>query len=341
MIRVVVAEDSAVVRAHLVHLLDDDDRLTVVGEAADGEEAVTMAERQRPDVVVLDIHMPRMDGYEAARAIMQRTPTPIVMATASANRADTRTAFDALEAGALVVVEKPRGPGSPGAEDAARELIRTVRLMSEVKVVRRWPPRAPLPRGPEPRRAPAVIAMAASTGGPAVLAAMLRQMDYELGCPVLLVQHISPGFTEAFAEWLGTATWRPVKLAANGEMTRPDTVYVAPAERHLGIASGGRIVLRPRGAVNGFCPSASHLFCSVADAFGPAAAGVVLTGMGRDGAEGLGRLRKTGGVTIAQDQASCVVFGMPAAAIESGAAELVLSPDRIVSTIRSLTGGRA
>jgi two-component system, chemotaxis family, protein-glutamate methylesterase/glutaminase len=340
MIRVVVAEDSAVVRAHLVHLLDGDDQLSVVGEAGDGEEAVALAERQRPDVVVLDIHMPRMDGYQAARAIMERAPAPIVMATASANRSDTQTAFDALEAGALVVVEKPRGPGHPGADEAARELVRTVRLMAGVKVVRRWPARTPLARRPEPRKAPGVIAMAASTGGPAVLASMLRQMDYELGCPLLLVQHISPGFTEAFADWLGTSTWRPVKLARGGELTLPDTVYVAPAEQHLGIAKGGRIQLRPRGAVNGFCPSASHLFGSVADSYGPAAAGVVLTGMGRDGAEGLGRLRKSGGVTIAQDQASSVVFGMPAAAIESGAAELVLSPDRIVATIRQLTGGR-
>jgi two-component system chemotaxis response regulator CheB len=340
MIRVVVAEDSAVVRAHLVHVLDGDDQLSVVGEAGDGEEAVAMTERQRPDVVVLDIHMPRMDGYQAARAIMERAPAPIVMATASANRSDTRTAFDALEAGALVVVEKPRGPGDPGAQEAARELIRTVRLMAGVKVVRRWPSRTPSARGRDQRRAPCVIAMAASTGGPAVLAAMLRQMDYELGCPLLLVQHISPGFTEAFTEWLGTSTWRPVKLAQAGELTQPDTVYVAPAEQHMGIVKGGRIVLRPRGAMNGFCPSASHLFGSVADAYGPAAAGVVLTGMGRDGAEGLGRLRKTGAVTIAQDQASSVVFGMPAAAIESGAAELVLSPDRIVATIRTLTGGR-
>jgi two-component system, chemotaxis family, protein-glutamate methylesterase/glutaminase len=213
-----------------------------------------------------------------------------------------------------------------------------VRLMAEVKVVRRWPARTPTVRVPPSRRPPPrVIAIGASTGGPAVLADLLGAMPSPLGVPVLVVQHISPGFTGAFAEWLASSTKRQVKLAESGELTRSDTVYVAPPGKHMGIAGSGRIMLGARRVPNGFCPSASHLFGSVADAYGSRATGIVLTGMGRDGAEGLGRLRKAGGLTIAQDEASSVVFGMPGAAIESGAAELVLPPDRIASTIRSLT----
>ena len=339
MIRVLLAEDSATVRRHLVSVLEGDEGLTVVGTAANGEEAVTMTERQRPDVVVLDIHMPRMDGYDAARTIMERAPTRIVMATASANRADTRAAFDALDSGALVLIEKPEGPGTPRAEESARELLRTIRLMAEVKVIRRWPDRPP-PRSrveTRRRRPPRVIAVGASTGGPAVLADLLRGLPADLGCPMLIVQHIAPGFAVAFADWLGTSAARPVKLAEHGERAEADMVYVAPGGRHLGITGAGRIVLSPRATANGFCPSASHLFASVADAYGADAAGIVLTGMGRDGADGLGRLRAAGGLTIAQDEPTSVVFGMPAAAIEAGAAELVLPPSRIVATLRSLT----
>jgi two-component system, chemotaxis family, protein-glutamate methylesterase/glutaminase len=337
MTRVLLAEDSTVVRDHLVHVLEADDQLSVVATASDGEEAVRLAERVRPDVIVLDIHMPRMNGYDAARAIMERAPAPIVMATASANRSDTRHAFDALACGALMLIEKPVGLDHPRADEAGRELVRTVRLMAEVKVVRRWPARTPAVRAaPSRRPPPRVIAIGASTGGPAVLSELLGAMPSPLGAPVLVVQHIAPGFTGAFADWLATSTRQPVKLPESGELVRADTVYVAPPEKHMGITASGRIVLGTRRAPNGFCPSASHLFGSVADAFGPRATGIVLTGMGRDGAEGLGRLRKAGGLTIAQDEASSVVFGMPGAAVESGAAELVLPPDRIVATIRSL-----
>ncbi|MGH2947651.1 MAG: CheB methylesterase domain-containing protein [Solirubrobacteraceae bacterium] len=239
-----------------------------------------------------------------------------------------------------MVIEKPTGPGDPRSAGAERELLRTVRLMAEVKVVRRWPVReggSPAPARPRPRQR--VLAIAASTGGPAVLAEMLRALPPALGCPILLVQHIAPGFGEAFVQWLGGATRRPVKLAEHGEHAVQGTVHVAPGGKQMGIARSGAIVLTARGEVNGFCPSASHLFTSVAEAYGAGATGVVLTGMGRDGADGLLRLREAGGLTIAQDEPSSVVFGMPGAAVALGAAELVLPPPRIVATLRSLVGG--
>jgi two-component system, chemotaxis family, protein-glutamate methylesterase/glutaminase len=343
-IRVLVAEDSAVVRQHLVALLEADPAISVVGTAVDGEDAVRRAESLRPDVILCDIHMPKLDGYAAARLIMERAPTPIVMATASGSPSDTRAAFDAIQAGALVLVAKPVGPGDPGAAEAAAELIRTVKLMSEVRVVRRWRTRAEPPPPLEriaSHRKPRVIAIGASTGGPAVVADVLRGLPEALDCPVLVVQHITAGFTEAFADWLATTTRRRVELACGGRRAEPGTVYVAPSGEHLGITATGALVQRPRDALNGFfCPSASHLFESVAGAYGPAAVGVVLTGMGRDGADGLARLRAAGGLTIAQDEQSSVVFGMPAAAIAAGAAELVLPPQGIAGALASLLAGR-
>jgi two-component system, chemotaxis family, protein-glutamate methylesterase/glutaminase len=336
-IRVLVADDSAVMREHLVGVLEHAPGLSVAGTAADGEEAVRLAETLRPDVVLLDIHMPRLDGFEAARQIMERAPVPIVMATASANLSDARSAFEALEAGALVVVEKPVGPADAGSAAAERELVRTLRLMSEVKVVRRWPARGGRPAPPaRARPAQRIVAIGASTGGPAVLADLLRALPADITCPILIVQHIAPGFGEAFVQWLGGATGRPVKLAEHGEHARAGTVHVAPGGRQMGVTRSGRIVLTARGAVNGFCPSASHLFTAVAEAYGGAATGIVLTGMGRDGADGLLRLREAGGLTIAQDEESSVVFGMPGAAVALGAAELVLPPVRIVAALRPL-----
>jgi two-component system chemotaxis response regulator CheB len=341
MIRVLVAEDSAVVRLHLTDVIESDGTMSVVGAAADGEEAVQLAVRLRPDVILCDIHMPHLDGYAAARRIMELAPAPIVMATASASPSDARAAFDAIQAGALVLVEKPVGPGHPRADEAARELIRTLRLMSEVKVVRRWRPGAPRqPRAVAARTRPRVIALGASTGGPAVVADLLRGLPAPCPCPVLVAQHITAGFTEAFADWLAVATERRVELARNGVRAQADTVYVAPSGAHLAITREGVLTLRPPTGDDRFCPSVSRLFAAVADAYGRAAVGVVLTGMGHDGADGLARLRAAGGLTIAQDKASSVVFGMPAAAIAAGAAELVLPPEGIAEALASTLAGR-
>ena len=338
MIRVLVADDSAACREHLAGLLERDAELSVVGEAGDGEEAVRLAERLRPDVILCAVHMPRMNGYEAARRIMESCPAPVVMATSIGSAGDAGAAFDALQAGALAVVEKPAIAPDERSAAIAGELVRTVRLMAGVRVVRRWPaqPAAPLAAAPAASRRPRVIAIGASTGGPAVVRRLLEALPDPLGCPILLVQHITAGFTTAFAEWLGTATLRPVELARGGRRALAGTVYVAPSGADLGISRAGTLTLRRRTQPGGFCPSVSELFRSVADVHGPGAVGIVLTGMGRDGAEGLLRLREAGGLTIVQDEASSVVFGMPAAAIELGAARRVLPPERIAGVVRSL-----
>jgi len=340
--RVVVAEDSDVTREYLVHLLEADPALEVVGEARGGEEAVELVEAVRPDVVVMDIHMPGTDGYEATRRIMERTPTPIVMVSGQPGEFEAK-AFEALRAGALDLVDKPAGPGQAEAAAQAVRLVATVKLMAEVKVVRRWARRdvtpEPTPVRPAPGERIRVVAVGASAGGPPIVAEILAGLPGDLPCPVLLVQHIATGFSAGLAEWLDRSTALAVKLAEAGEPARPGVVYVAPSELHLGIGANGRIELTHEAEVDGFRPSASHLMRSVARAYGAAAVGVLLTGMGRDGAAGLLELRRKGGVTIAQDKGSSVVFGMPMEAIRLGAAEHVLPPKRIAEAIRSLATG--
>lgn len=341
MIRVLVADDSATVREYLAFLLGQDVGLQVVGAARDGLEAVEQTERLKPDVVLMDVHMPRMNGYEATRQIMERVPTPIVMVSASLSRDEVAMTFEALKAGALMVVEKPGGPDYPNHTETVRRLVEAVRLMAEVKVVRRWRRQGQVSAAREVREwghagPPRLVAVGASTGGPPVVAEILRGLPRDLEVPILVVQHIAPGFADGLSEWLGMATRLTVKLAETGEAIRPGTVYLAPDGFQMGVTSDGRIRLAKGSAGETFCPSASYLFQSVAECYGQSAIGILLTGMGRDGADGLKRLRDAGGMTIVQDEASSVVFGMPAEAIRLGAAEYVLSPDQIAGTIRSL-----
>lgn len=338
MIRVVIAEDSAVTREYLSAVLEDEPDITVVGVARDGGQAVELAEQLRPDVILMDVHMPVLDGYDATRLIMERAPTPIVMATASSSRYENRSAFRALEAGALTLLDKPPGPFDPRAEDAARELVRSIKLMAEVKVVRRWPARRAAVNGTPVlpiRRAPRVVAIGASTGGPQVLCEILAE---PLRVPVLLVQHIADGFIEGFVEWLSSCTSMPVVLAGGDTPLQAGTVHVAAGGGHLVLRSSERATVERDGPVNGFRPSITRMFDSVAEVFGDEAVGVLLTGMGRDGADGLRRLREAGAHTIAQDEESSVVFGMPGEAVRLQAAMSVLAPDAIAKALARVAG---
>ncbi len=343
MIRVLVAEDSAVVREYLLYLLEEAEGFSVAGAARDGLDAVEQVKRLKPDVILMDVHMPRMNGYDATRRIMEEVPTPIVMISASFNRDELGMTFEALKAGALTVLEKPGGPDHPQQTEQARQLVETLRLMAEVKVIRRWPRRsdpAPSLDAPTDRRIH-IIAVGASTGGPAVIAEILEKLPRDFKIPLLLVQHIAPGFVGGLAEWLNGQTMLTVKLAEAGEPVRPGTVYLAPDQSQMGVSRDGRIHLtNGKAAEDGFSPSASYLFRSVAEAYQGSAAGILLTGMGRDGAAGLLRLRQLGGLTVAQDKESSVIFGMPAEAVRLGAAEYVLSPDEIAVLINSLAAQR-
>lgn len=341
-IRVLLVEDSPVARTLLTYLLGSDPQLAVAGVAEDGEAGVAAAARLRPDIVVMDIHLPKLDGFMAARRIMETCPTRIVMVTASTSAKDVAATFQALEAGALAVLVKPVGPGDPAFEAAAAEFIQTVKLMAEVPVVRRWPRRYAAPAAPLPPAAalPAacvrVVALGASTGGPIVLQEILARLPQDFPVPLLIVQHISAGFAEGFAEWLGKASGYPVRVAAQGEPARAGIAYVAPNGLQMSLLANGSIDLADAPAENGLKPSVSYLFRSLATTFGAAAIGVLLTGMGRDGARELKALRDAGAVTIAQDSETSIVFGMPGEAVKLGAAAYVLAPDAIAATLARL-----
>jgi two-component system chemotaxis response regulator CheB len=343
LIKVLVVEDSQVVRELLVHILRADAGIRVVGTAHDGEEAIEAIARTQPDVITMDIHMPKMNGLEATRRIMETCPTPIVVVSGSTDPREVATTFEAMEAGALAVLRRPAGLGHLDHEATARELVQTVKLMSEVKVVRRWS-RARRdsiahPAQPQLERAPGkcrIVAIGASTGGPPVLQTILSQLPKEFPAPVLIVQHMAAGFVRGLIEWLAQSSRLPVHLAAHGERLLPGHIYVAPDGFQMKVELGGRIALTRDAPENGLRPSVSYLFRSVAEVYGSAAAAGLLTGMGRDGAQELKLLKDKGAFTFAQDKDSSVVHGMPGEAIALDAATFVLPPEKIAGTLTSL-----
>lgn len=348
MIRVLVAEDSAVLREFLIYILSSDPAIQVIGTARDGTDALEAVQREKPDVITMDINMPRMDGFEATRRIMETQPTPIVIVSGSWDTQEVATTFRAVEAGALAVLPRPPGFGHPDHEAMAQELIQTVKLMSEVKVVRRWA--RPRREGTAALRAPAtaeverrpkaseikLVAIGASTGGPIVLQTILTALPKDFRVPVVIVQHMAAGFMPGFVEWLAQTSARPVHVAADGETLLPGHVYVAPDGFQMKVGMGAKISLTHDEPENGLRPSVSYLFRSVASAYGPNAVGVLLTGMGKDGAEELKLMKQRGAVTLAQDKGSSVVHGMPGEAIRLEAATYVFPPEKIAAALAGL-----
>ncbi len=347
-IRILIVDDSPLIQRILVNMFEGVPGFRVVGQARDGEEAVQMAARLRPDVITMDIRLPHMDGLEATRRIMSTTPTPIVVVANSIYEADMNIAFNAIAAGALTVVEKSRGLEPADYDAVCDQLVTTVRLMSEVQVVTRWPTRSKKQEvrddlystSDAPQFPIGLIAMAASTGGPGVLRQILGGLPVDLGIPVVIVQHITQGFTQGFARWLDSVIPLRVALAKNGESVAPGRVLIAPDDVHMTLTAGGIVRLEESPPVNGLRPSATRLFESVAKIYGPTAVGVVLTGMGDDGVDGLEALRQAGGRVMAQSEESCVVFGMPKVAIERGIVNQVLTPGEIAQALVNLNGNR-
>jgi two-component system chemotaxis response regulator CheB len=345
-IRVLVAEDSLAQRELLVGLLRGDGML-IAGTANDGHEAVAAAMSLRPDVIAMDIHMPGLDGFEATRQIMQSCPTSIVLIS-SASDASQRVVA-ALAAGALTVVRKPGGGGDPGEASERASFLRTMRLMADVLVVTRRPDRIPvqsIQSGAQLRRAdylpvagaPRILAIAASTGGPAAVQTLLNGLGLHFPLPILLAQHIARGFVAPLADWLSVTTHLPVHVAVRNEQLLPGHVYLAPDDQHMSVFMRDYTACRSMQSGDRYCPSADILFESVAAVYGRRAIGVILTGMGDDGARGLQALRAAGGCTLAQDQASCVVYGMPRAAVELGAVERVAPLADLARAVCDLTG---
>lgn len=344
MIRVLIVEDSQVEQKLLTHILNSDPQIKVVGVANDGEMALYDIERLQPDVVTMDIHMPKLNGFDTTRRIMESNPLPIIIVSGSYNANDADKSFRAIEAGALAIVRKPAGLGHPDYPNDADELIKTVKTMSEIKVVKRWPryrkeaqalnfPAVAARIAPEKIR---IVAIGASTGGPAVIQEIFSVLPKDLPVPVLVVQHMALGFMENFVKWLDATTGFPSHIATNGEYLAPGHAYFAPDGLHMLAGRDNRIVLSPDPPENGLRPSVARLFRSVAETFGSNSVGVLLTGMGRDGAEDLKLLRSKGAVTVAQDEESSIIFGMPGEAVRLGAAEYVLPPERIAGLLAQL-----
>jgi len=350
-VRLLVIEDSTTVRKRLCEVLASDPGIEVIGEAADGKRAIELCCALRPDAVTMDMMLPVMSGLAATEYIMAHCPTPILIVSASTNRGELFRTYEALAAGALDVLDKPLGDERD--EDWERRLVSVVKLISRIRVITH--PRARLGAYGRPQAAPVpparlstaadsryrAVAIGTSTGGPAAIVQVLGALPREFTLPVLLVLHIGEPFGTAFADWLDGQIGRPAAYARDGEsvMSAAGCVVMAPPDRHL-VVHEGRLRLTRDPERHSCRPSVDVLFESMAGEFGPGAAACLLTGMGRDGAAGLLQIRQAGGFTIAQDEATSVVYGMPREAALLGAAERVLPLGEIGSMLASLAPAR-
>jgi two-component system, chemotaxis family, protein-glutamate methylesterase/glutaminase len=347
-IRVLVVEDSVTVRKRLIEVLSNDPELEVVGEGEDGKEAIELCQKLRPDVVTLDMMLPVMSGLAATEYIMAHCPTPILIVSASTNRGELFRTYDALAAGAVDVLEKP---GENDVADAwERKFLSAVKLVSKIRVITHLrgklgvrgraatAPLAPIPLAERPRCS--AVAIGVSTGGPAAIQQILRDLPMDFPLPILLVIHIGEPFGAALAQWLDAQSPLRVTYARDGEPLPPPgegRVIMAPPDVHLALR-GGRLRLLTTPERYSCRPSVDVLFESLAAELRDRVAACLLTGMGKDGATGLLEVRRAGGTTLAQDEATSVVFGMPREAILLGAAERVIPLDEFAVAITALAG---
>jgi two-component system, chemotaxis family, protein-glutamate methylesterase/glutaminase len=348
-IRVLIVEDSTVCRELLISIFQTSPDFEVVGVARNGLEGLRLAKRIMPDVITMDVFMPHMDGYQATQQIMEQYPCPIVMVTNRLHRGANQLTFNALQAGALSIIHKPTVNDPPA---SFQQLLQQVRLMAELRVVRRRPLSTRSPATVEaarqsgmpalkadrshPQLSVKVVVMAASTGGPTALAHILGDLPADFPVPIFVVQHITAGFETGFVKWLNTKTNLTVRSAEAKQWPRAGEVWLAPDGHYLVVDQQGYLILKKRVIGPGPGQAADHLFTAVAQVYGRQAIGVILTGMGRDGAAGLHAMHQTGAYTIAQNEESSVIFGMPAAAIQLGAASQVQPLTNIAGTIMDL-----
>jgi two-component system chemotaxis response regulator CheB len=340
-IRVLVVDDSALMRRVICNLLEEDPEIQVVGTAVDGFDAIHKAQELSPDVVTLDLEMPRLDGLQTLGYLMSERPTPCIMLSAYTPRG-AETTLKALEYGAADFVQKPSGAISLNLERVREELIEKVKIARHIDL-KRLPfrdgetplnGRRSLSALPPPKVSSAassvlksIVAIGCSTGGPRALAELVPALPRDLAAPVLIVQHMSGGFTKSLAERLDKDSMLRVKEAEEGELLLPGHAYLAPGDWHMELERKGfsaLVRLNQRPPMQGVRPSVDLLFLSVAESFGEKAVGVLLTGMGRDGTKGMKAMKQKKAKTLAQDEASCVVYGMPRSAALAGVVDRVL-----------------
>jgi two-component system chemotaxis response regulator CheB len=344
-VRVLVVDDSALMRKLIPNILARDPMIDVVGTAMDGAFALKKIEELRPDVVTLDLEMPRMDGMETLRLIMRRAPLPVILVSTHSKEGAYAT-FKALALGAIDFVAKPKEASSGHLDAIATQLI------DKIKVAKRAAGRRPASTVAESPKfekkvgralaAPSrIIAIGVSTGGPNALQFVLSQIPADFPGSMLVVQHMPEGFTEMFARRLDECCALDVQEAKSGDLLVAGRVLICPGNRHMMVRRmprGDMAVLTDAPHVNGHRPSVDVLFHSVAQEFGPMTVGILMTGMGEDGAEGLGALKAAGGITLAQSEDTCVVPGMPRAAIVKGYVGRILPLDAIGSYLVSQFG---
>ena len=343
-IRVIIADDSSLARELLRSFLESDEGIEVIGEASNGRQAVDMAHALKPDLITMDLEMPVMSGLQAIEEIMYSKAIPILVVSSVAN---AQNALAAMGCGALEVVRKPGYSPTEAADFVAK-----VRMLAGVLVITRMRPR-PTPRAvmtgtislpvasvatPQTptNRARKIFAIACSTGGPQALTQILPALPAEFPCPVLIAQHISEGFAQGMVDWLSGLCKLPVRLAAEGDFLQAGVIHISPSEYHLRITSAHTVKLVECGERDIFHPCCDVMLDSVADAFGRQAVGIILTGMSSDGVRGIARIREQGGMTLAQDEASSVVYGMNRLAIEAGSVQKILPVEAIAPTMIQL-----
>lgn len=350
-LRVLIVDDSLVAREMLAQILSSDGGIQVVDTARDGAEGVEKCARLRPDLVTMDIHMPRMDGLEATERIMAFTPTPILVVSSSVHGPGIGRAFDALSAGALEVIKKPEPRDWADLQRIGAEVIRKVKILSRVRVithirgrhlesVRSDPAATVQDFPPVSPGGLSLVALASSTGGPSALQTVLGGLPEDLPVPLVVAQHIADGFVPGLVAWLGSNCRIRVKAAESGERMAPGIAYFAATGSNMRVEGSTLRFVEP-GADQLYIPSADTLFSSVAASHGERALGVILTGMGADGSVGLKQMLDAGAVTIAQDEETSTVFGMPRAAVEAGAARAVLPLAAIAHEVERLVMGGA
>lgn len=346
-VHILVVDDSQLVRNILKEIFHNDPDLHVVGEAVNGKEAVRMTRELKPDIITMDIQMPEMDGFEATEQIMAYTPTPILIFSSAIDKSEQYTSFKAISLGALDNMSKP-DITQEGFDLIAETLVKKVKMLSNIKVIphiRAKLKSTGLEIKAEEKRAHRrktsaenskyrLVAVGASTGGPMALAKIFSAIPHGFPVGVVIVQHISRGFIDSFVEWLGTQTALKVKVAEHGEPVSGGTVYFAPDDVQMEVTPKNTILLdRDLPQWGEFKPSVNHLFKSAGRNLGERAVGVILTGMGEDGARGMEEMHRHGSYTIAQDRETSLIFGMPRAAIDSRCVHTVLPLDKIADEI--------
>lgn len=337
-INVLIVDDSRVSRELLAHIIESDSELRVMGFAVSGIDALHWLETHTPDVITMDVQMPAIDGFEVTQKIMETNPIPVVVITSAYTSENAEMAFHSMEVGALAILEKPVGFGDKNYHLQAEEIIKAIKTIAGIKLIKkrnlsvRLDSQLPLIPEKYLKNEIKAIAIGASLGGPPALAEILSHLPFNFPVPIFIVQHIAAGFIHQFIKWLQERCRLPIHLARHGEKAIAGHVYIAPDKFHMKVEKGDVISLDPS-FVNGPQPSVSNLFMSIAHTYGPNAVGIILTGMGRDGAQELLLMKQKGAYTIAQNEESCVMFGMPREAIAIGAAKQVLPLEKIAPAL--------